>query len=182
MHAPTPADSGPALCAFVAQGHTVAVWSAWTPFSWQPARLDFEHLTFSSNFSLTREMQGIVGQASDFMEVVSKIDWTLLQEIWWCDEERSKKSNAIDEQRCGTFFCMNTSAHARVWLSYEFDCRTSSGWRCLWGTHVGGRARSHYRVGPGLRLPMRKKENVEERLKQLQSFAASTKLECERQE
>ena len=36
------------LCAFVAQGHTVAVWSAWTPFSWQPARLDFEHLTFSS--------------------------------------------------------------------------------------------------------------------------------------
>ena len=35
--------SGPALCAFVAQGHTVAVWSAWTPFSWQPARLDFEH-------------------------------------------------------------------------------------------------------------------------------------------
>ena len=45
--------SGPALCAFVAQGHTAAVWSAWTPFSWQPARLDFEHLTFSSNFYLT---------------------------------------------------------------------------------------------------------------------------------
>ena len=38
---------------FVAQGHTVAVWSAWTPFSWQPARLDFEHSTFSSKFYLT---------------------------------------------------------------------------------------------------------------------------------
>ena len=37
------------------------------------------------------------------------------------DEERSKKSKAIDEQRCGTvFFCVNTSAHARVRLSYEF--------------------------------------------------------------
>ena len=24
------------------------------------------------------------------------------------------------------FFCMNTSAHARVRLSYEFDCRTYS--------------------------------------------------------
>ena len=32
---------------------------------------------------------------------------------------------------------------------------------------------------PGLRLPMRKKENVEETV---QSFAASTELECERQE
>ena len=48
-------------------------------------------------------MQGIVGQASDFVEVVSKIDWTLLHEIQ-SDEERSKKSKAIDEQRCGTVF------------------------------------------------------------------------------
>ena len=45
--------SGPALCAFVAQGNTVAVWSAWTPFSWQPARLDFKYLTFSSKFYRT---------------------------------------------------------------------------------------------------------------------------------
>ena len=37
------------------------------------------------------------------------------------DAERSKKSKAIDEQHCGTFFFgMNTSAHARVRLSYEF--------------------------------------------------------------
>ena len=36
------------------------------------------------------------------------------------DEERSKKSKAIDEQRCGTVFCVNTSAYARVRLSYEF--------------------------------------------------------------
>ena len=42
----------------------------------------------------TREMQGIVGQASDFVEVFSKIDWTLLHDF---DEERSKKSKAIDE-------------------------------------------------------------------------------------
>ena len=47
------------------------------------------------------------------------------------------------------------------------------------GTHVGGHARTRYRVEPGLRLPIRKKENVEETL---QSFAASTELECERQE
>ena len=91
------------------------------------------------------------------------------------DEERSKKSKAIDEQRCGTFFLhehispRTSSTVVRVRLSYVFDCRTSSGWRCLWGTHVGGCARTRYRVGPGLRLPMRKKENVEERLKQLYS-------------
>ena len=29
----------------------------------------------------TREMQGIVGQASDFVEVISKIDNTLLHKI-----------------------------------------------------------------------------------------------------
>ena len=45
--------------------------------------------------------------------------------------------------------------------------------------HVGGHARTRFRVGPGLRLPMRKKENVEETL---QPFAASTEPECERQE
>ena len=53
--------------------------------------------------------------------------------------------------------------------THQFDCRTSSGCRCLWGTHVGGHARTRYRVGPGLRLPLRKKENGEKRLKQLYS-------------
>ena len=76
------------------------------------------------------------------------------------DEERSKKSKAIDEQGWGTVFL---GTHQPT---HEFDCRTSSGCRCLWGTHVGGHARTRYRVGPRLRLPMRKKENVEERLKQ----------------
>ena len=38
----------------------------------------------------TREMQGIVGQASDCVEVVSKIDWTLLHEIWWREIEKIK--------------------------------------------------------------------------------------------
>ena len=37
------------------------------------------------------------------------------------DAERSKKSKANDQQRCGTvFFCVNTSTHARVRLSYQF--------------------------------------------------------------
>ena len=50
-------------------------------------------------------MQGIVGQASDFVEVVSKIDWTLkLHEIWWRKIEKFLKPKAIDEQRCGTVF------------------------------------------------------------------------------
>ena len=64
----------------------------------------------------------------------------------------------------------------RVRLSYEFRLEVFvryARWRAC---------QPRYRVGPGLRLPMRKKENVEERLKQLQSFASSTKLECERQE
>ena len=80
------------------------------------------------------------------------------------DAERSKKSKAVDEQRCGMFFFF-----AWTQPTHQFDCRTSSGCRCLWGTHVGGHARTRYRVGPGLRLPMRKKENGEKRLKQLYS-------------
>ena len=79
------------------------------------------------------------------------------------DEERSKKSKTIEEQRCGTvlFFAWTHPP------THEFDCRTSSGCSFLWGTHVGGHTRTRYRVGTGLRLPMRKKENVEERWKQL---------------
>ena len=44
----------------------------------------------STSSYITREMQGIVGQASDFVEAVSKIDWTLLQEIWWREIEKIK--------------------------------------------------------------------------------------------
>ena len=118
----------------------------------------------------TREMQGIVGQASDFVEVVSKIDWTLLHEIWWREMEKIK-----GDWRATLWYGFFAWIHQPT---HEFDCRTSSGCRCLWGTHVGGHARTRYRVGPGLRLPMRKKENVEETL---QPLAASTELECERQ-
>ena len=116
-----------------------------------------------STFSyLTREMQGIVGQASDFVEVVSKIDWTLLHEIWWRKIEKIK----------GDWRATLWYGFFVAWThqpTHEFGCRTSSGCRCLSGTHVGGHARTCYRVGPGLRLPMRKKENVEERLKQFYS-------------
>ena len=48
---------------------------------------------------ITREMQGIVGQASDFVGVVSKIDWTLLHEIWWREIEKIKGDwRAADEK------------------------------------------------------------------------------------
>ena len=75
------------------------------------------------------------------------------------DEERSKKSKAIDDQRCGTVFLR---AHQPT---HEFHCRTSSGCRCFWGTYVGrgGHARTRYRVGHSLCLPMRKRMNVEEK-------------------
>ena len=76
---------------------------------------------------------------------------------------------------------MNTSAHARVQLSYM-------------QVQVVGVCEVHTLAGmpelvivldrPGLRLPMRKKENVERRKVKttLQSFEASTELECERQQ
>ena len=46
-------------------------------------------ILFIDKFS-TREMQGIVGQASAFVAVISKIDWTLLHEIWWRKMEKIK--------------------------------------------------------------------------------------------
>ena len=49
------------------------------------------------------------------------------------DEERSKKSKVIDEQRCGTV-CFSLTHQP----THEFDCRTSSGCRCLWGTQIAG--------------------------------------------
>ena len=116
-------------------------------------------------FLISREMQGIVGQASDFklggqlsvfFERLSQRSTELPCTRF--DEERSRKSKAIDEQRCGTVFFGWTHQP-----THEFDCRTSSGCRCLWGTHVCGHARTCYRVGHGLRLPMRKKMNVEEK-------------------
>ena len=75
-------------------------------------------------------MQGIVGQASNFelrgqlsafcaRERLSQSSTELSCRRF--DEERSKKSKAMDDQRCGTVFCFAcTSAHARVPLSYEF--------------------------------------------------------------
>ena len=59
----------------------------------------------------TREMQGIVGQASDFklggqlsafFERLSKRSTELSCTRF--DEERSRKLKATDEQRCGTVF------------------------------------------------------------------------------
>ena len=126
-----------------------------------------------------REMQGIVGQASDFVEVVSKIDWTLLHEFWWISLMKKDRKSKVD-WRATLWYVFFLREFA--WIhqpTHEFDCRTSSGCRCLWDTHIGGHAKTRYRVGPGLHLPVRKKENVEETL---QSFAASPELECERQE
>ena len=108
-----------------------------------------------------REMQGIVGQASDFKfgGQLSAVCERLSQRSteFLCrrfDEERSRKSKAIDKLRCGTvLFQVRWTRQP----THEFDCRTSSGCRCLWGTHVGGHARTRYHVGHALRLPMRKK-------------------------
>ena len=94
------------------------------------------------------------------------------------DAERWKKSKAIDEQRCGTvFFCVNTSAHARVRLSYEFRL-----W--LFVRYTRWRA-CQDSLSCWTRLALAN-EKEGERWKKvettLQSFAASTELECERQE
>ena len=79
------------------------------------------------------------------------------------DEERSKKIK--NERRCGTFF-----------LREHISPRTSSTvvpvqvvGVCEVHTLAGKLNRTRCRVGPDLRLPMRKKENVEERFKQLYS-------------
>ena len=119
---------------------------------------------FKKIIIITRDMQGIVGQASDFMEVVSKIDWTLLHEIWWRKIEKIK-----GDWRATLWYVFFLHEHISPRTSSTVVRVQVGGARCLWGTHVGGRARTRYRVGPGLRLPMRKKENVQERLKQLYS-------------
>ena len=117
----------------------------------------------------TREMQGIEGQASDFVEVVS----TLKDRLNSPARDLMKKDRKIKTwQKWLTSSVVVRFFNFFAWThqpTHEFDCRTSSGCRCLWGTHVGGHARTRYRVGPGLRLPMRKKENVEERLKEIYS-------------
>ena len=71
-----------------------------------------------SDYVMTREMQGIVGQASNFelrgqlsafcaRERLSQSSTELSCRRF--DEERSKKSKAIDDQRCGTVFCVHIS-------------------------------------------------------------------------
>ena len=67
----------------------------------------------------TREMQALWGKPRTLLRLSQRSTELSCTRF---DEERSKKSKAIDEQRCGTvfFFCVNTSAHARVRLSYEF--------------------------------------------------------------
>ena len=69
-----------------------------------------------NNNSNTREMQGIVGQASNF-ELRGQLSAFCARErlshsltelsCRRFDEERSKKSKAIDDQRCGTVFCVH---------------------------------------------------------------------------
>ena len=83
-------------------------------------------LCFACNH--TREMQGIVAQASDFTlggqlsafcERKSQRSTELSCRRF--EEERSRKSKAIDEQRCGTGFFLrehnHEPTHARVRLS-----------------------------------------------------------------
>ena len=123
----------------------------------------------------TREMQGIVGQASDFVEVVSNIDWTLLHEIWW------RKIEEIKGDWRATlwyvFFGMNTSAHARVRLSYEFRLEVFvryARWRAC---------QDSLSCWTRLALANEKEGERWRKVKTTpQSFAASTELECERQE
>ena len=119
---------------------------------------------------ITREMQGIVGQASDFVEVVSKIDWTLLHEIWWKEIEKIK-GDWPATLWYGFFFCVNTSAHARVRLSYEFRLKVFvryARWRACQDSFSCWTRLADEKEG--------------ERWRNLQPFAASTELECERQE
>ena len=73
-------------------------------------------------------MQGIVGQASDFVEVVSKIDWTLLHEIWWTVREipRSRYSHATTWQHlCARKLFFHTrSVHSRTRASAQLVSTT----------------------------------------------------------
>ena len=84
------------------------------------------------------------------------IDWTLVQDIWW---SKKKKIKGDRRQRNGTGFLAEYSSPRTT----STIVTASSGCRCLWGTHVGGYAKTRYRVGHGLCLPIRKTMNVEER-------------------
>ena len=71
-----------------------------------------------------REMQGIVGQASEgwsskfIFEKLSQWSTELACGIF--HRERSRKAKTIGEQRLAKVFCVNTAAHAQARLSYEF--------------------------------------------------------------
>ena len=110
----------------------------------------------------TRKMQGIVGQASDFMEVVSKIDWTLLHEIWWRKIEKSK-----GDWRATLWYVFFWHQH--------ISPRTSS---TVVRVQVGGVCEVRTLAGvPGLVIVLdpacacqwERRRNVEERFKQLHS-------------
>ena len=151
--------------------------------------LNFLHVFF--NFedhvicTCTREMQGIVGQVSD-LRPSECILWDVVSLIFffffffffffdrlnwraWClmkkDQEKQRRPTS------------NVTVRYSAWtqqLTRELNLRTSSDRTFLWGTHVRGNSRICSRVGQGLRLPMKKKMNVEEkneleRLKQLLS-------------
>ena len=135
-------------------------------------------------------MQGIVGQASDFklggqlsvfFERLSQRSTEL--SCTGFDEERARKLKAIDEQCCGTvFFWVNTSVHARVCLSYEFR---------LWVFVRYARWRAcQDSLSCWTRLALAKEEEDERWTRDLtwkvkttlQSFAASTEPEWEREE
>ena len=70
------------------------------------------------------------------------------------DEERSRKQRRPTSNVTVRYFA-STQQPTR-----ELDRRTSSDCTCLGGTHVGENVRTRYRVGQGLRLPIKKTMNV----------------------
>ena len=102
----------------------------------------YQSIILLINYHNTREMQGIVGQASDgqpskciFWEVVSVIDWTGV---------RDTSLRKIEKQRRST---SNVKLRYFAWTqqpTHELDCRTSSGGTCLCGTNIGGPVRTRW--------------------------------------
>ena len=92
----------------------------------------------------------------DFFFFFDRLNWRA-----WCLMKKDREN-----QRRPT---SNVTVRYFAWTqqpTHELDRRrsTSSSCTCLWGTHVRGNVRTRYRVEQGLRLPMKKKMNVEERI------------------
>ena len=124
-------------------------------------------------------MQGIVGQASDFVEVVSKIDWTLLHKIWLRKIEKIKGDWRATLTLWYVFFHEHISPRTsstvvRVRLSYEFRLEVFvryARWRAC---------QDSLSCWTRLALANEKEGELWRKVKTtLQSFAASTELECE---